>query len=148
MATTTLPSDLRIRAYEETDKPYLASTFLHTAHDLALFAGTPDRLFFKPMQRLFDGYLRHPRACVAVVCERDDPETIRAWLCAWILDSTSVIWYAHTHAKCRRRGICSHLVDTLPGTSKASVFTSKVGHRINQKHRLVRYPTLIFEVLK
>ena len=145
---TTLPTDLRIRAYQESDKPYLASTFLNTAHDLALFAGTPDRLYFRPMQELFDAFLRHPKSCVAVVCERGDPEVIRAWLCAWILDQTSVIWYAHTTSRRRREGICSHLVETLPGLSKASVFTSRVGHRINQKHKLVRYPTLILEVLK
>jgi len=143
-----LPTDLVIRQYRETDKPYLASTFLHTAHDLALFAGTPDRLYFEPMQRVFDSFLRHPRACVAVVVERDDPEWIIAWLAAWLLDSASVVWYAHTQKRRRQEGICSHLIETLPGVSKASVFTSKVGHRISQKHRLVRYPTLLFEVLK
>lgn len=143
-----LPTDLCIRAYAESDRAYVASTFLNTSHDLALFAGTPDRLFFPPMQKLFDAFLRHPRAALAIVCERNDPEVIRAWLLAWILEHSSVIWYAHTAGRYRGQGICSHLVQTLPGSNKASVFTSKAGHRINQKFKLVRYPTLILEVLR
>lgn len=142
------PSDLSIRAYRESDKSFLASTFLNSAHDLALFAGTPDRLYFSPMQRLFDRFISHPRAAVAVVCDRDDTDVIRAWLCAWILDHASVVWYAYTIGRRRKEGICSHLISTLPGDSKAGVFTSKIGHRISQKHKLVRYPTLILEVLR
>ena len=145
--TKDLPNGLIIRGYRESDKPYIASTFLNTCRNLAFFQNTPYRLYYPTMQRLFDKFLRHNRACVAVVVDEDEQAVIRAWLLAWILDDVSVIWYAHTMSRFRRKGICDHLVSTLPGASKASVFTSKAGHRVNQKHNLVRYPTLAFEVL-
>jgi len=143
-----LPASVCIRPFRETDRSFLATTFAHTAHDIALFQGTPDRLFRPPMQRLFDRMVTHPKAAVAVVCDNEDTDFIVGWLCAWILDDVSVVWYAYVRNKFRRKGICSHLIETLPGRSKASVFTSKVGHRISEKFSLVRYPTLMLEVFR
>ena len=146
--TKKLPKGLKIRSYRETDRAYIASTFLHTVHDISLFAGTPDRLYFPTMQLLFDTVMRHKNAVVAVVCDDEDPDVIRAWLMAWLLDDSVVIWYSHTSSRYRRRGICSHLIETLNRPAKSAVFTSKIGHRIIQKHKLVRYPTLMMEVLR
>jgi ribosomal protein S18 acetylase RimI-like enzyme len=142
-----LPEGLIIRGYQEKDKSYIASTFLNTARNLAFFYGTPDRLYYPPMQKLFDRFLRHSRTCVAVVADEDEPAVIRAWVLAWILEDVSVVWFAHTANRYRRQGICSHLLETLPGTSKATVFTSRIGERIRKKHRLVKYSTLILEVI-
>lgn len=141
-----LPEDLAIRARKPDDYAYLLTTFLHTAHNLALFQGTPQRLYTDPMAKLFRSFIDHPRATTAVVCEREDPDWIIAWMSAWILRDVSVIWYAYTRATHRRQGVCDHLVSAIPGSAKASVFTSKVWHRINQKHKIIRYPTLILEV--
>jgi len=146
MPINPLPADLSIRPYREGDQSYLAATFLKSARNLALFAGTPDRLYYEPMQRLLNTFLHHPAARVAVVCESDDPDHIVAWVCAWLLDNSAVIWYAYTRAQRRREGICGHLIDTLPGASKAGVFTSQIWNRISQKRHIVRYPTLILEV--
>lgn len=142
-----LPPGVRIRAFRDSDLNYLASTFLRSAHNLALFAGTPDRLYYSPMEKLFHKFVGHPSAVIAVVVDETDPDYIVAWMCAWILENVSVVWYAYVRTSHREKGICAHLIETLPGRDKASVFTSKIGHRIAQKLKLVRYPTLIFEVL-
>lgn len=141
-----LPEGCAIRDYKASDTGYLVNTFLHSAHNLALFQGCPNRLYHPPMRRLFEQFTTHPKARIAVVCDKDDPDWIVSWLAAWILKDVSVVWYAHTRSRWRRKGICDHLVATMPGSQKAAVFTSRVWTRINRKHKLISYPTLILEV--
>lgn len=143
---TTLPDGLVLRKRRSSDDPYLATTFLHSAHNLAMFQGTPERLYKRQMSGLFSTFVNHKLATTAIICEREDPDWIVAWLTAWIMRETSVIWYSYTRAKHRRQGLCELLVTSLPGKAKASVFTSRAFHRINQKHDIIRYPTLILEV--
>jgi GNAT superfamily N-acetyltransferase len=144
-----LPTGYIVRRYDDAkDRAYIATTWLHTAHDLAFFQGTPDRLYYPEMQKVIEKVLENPRCTIAVVADKDDPDFIIGWLCAWVLPEISIAWYAYTRSRWRKRGIASHLVSTMPGKTRSAVFTSRIARKLVKKNHLVRYPTLIFKVLQ
>lgn len=56
-----------------------------------------------------------------IVSPKDDTEHIAAFCVLWVTDNVTTLWWIHTREMYRKKGICKHICEKLPG-KKVHVF--------------------------
>ena len=137
MGQTSIDSALTLRPYTETDLDFIFSSWLSSFKSSHYAGPVPDNVYWKLYQHVLEEIFKRPGFEVTVVCNKDYPDQIVAYL-AW---EPGIVHYVYVKQPFRQKGIAAYTLMATVGskfqftfkTAKSRFFNNSFQAKFNPK---------------